>query len=228
MLKICDDRIDVGMVRVRIRTRFAGLLFAVCALFGSACADSVTLSGDLVTAGQVDLHSIYISQTDLVTFTTTPGEFDAALSIFNGAGQHLITNDDSPSDGINTIPKITIQLDPGYYTVAVSACCAFANASDFGTTVQPTDGYNLGNYWIGGYGTLADGFTAYSCEGQCFGPYDAPVVTTSNSTSITVGATTSVMAETPEPQSLLLFGTCLIGLAGCSWFRLRRVSARAF
>lgn len=174
----------------------AVLLLMACPLM----ADDITLSGVLSFDGQVNLHSIYVSQNELVTFTTSPGPFDAALSIFNGSGNHLITNDDSPSDGINTIPKITIYLTAGYYTVAVSACCSFANAADMGTDVEPTDGYNLGNYWIGGYGTLANGFSEYSCEGTCDGPYQLPVQSGSADTSITDLGETSVTA-TPVPEA---------------------------
>jgi hypothetical protein len=131
------------------------LALALSAGFGAAHAD-ISAAGNFNAAGYAVLGFNTVG--GVVDMQFTGGYGDATFSLFNAAGAHLMSNDDSNS--LN--PHLTQFLSAGNYSLLVSYCCQsiYGYAQANGGAFVNTDGYNSGSYVTGGSGTLA-GMEAY-------------------------------------------------------------------
>ena len=180
---------------------FRPALIAVAALTLVAGAQAAAVSGHF-NANGYDTFNFTVAAPTQVNMVYTGGFGDPTFSLFNSAGAHLITNDDSD---LGLYSHLTQNLNTGVYTLLVSFCCSSASyASDNGAPFSGTDDFNGGSYWFGGTGTLTgmQGYIA-SHNGTSFNrqPY---ALTISN---VTLGAN-----NVPEPTSRALVGLALIGL----------------
>ncbi len=177
------------------------LIAAAAALTLASAAQAVAVSGNFGANGY-DTFNFTVGAPATVDMVYTSGYGDPTFSLFNSAGVHLITNDDS---NLGLYSHLTQNLNTGVYTMLVSFCCSSASyASINGAPFSSTDGFNSGSYWVGGTGTLT-GMQSYIAgnSGAQVGrqPY---ALTISN---VTLGGN-----NVPEPTSLALAGLALVGL----------------
>lgn len=184
-----------------VRSAFRpALIAAAAALSMAGGAQAVAVSGNFGINGY-DTFNFTVGAPATVDMVYTSGYGDPTFSLFNSAGAHIITNDDS----IGLYSHLTQNLNSGVYTMLVSFCCSSANyASTTGAPFSGSDGFNSGSYWVGGTGTLT-GMQSYITvnSGTQVGrqPY---ALTISN---VTLGGN-----NVPEPTSLALAGLALVGL----------------
>ena len=174
-------------------------LIAVAAALSMAGAHATAVSGNFGANGY-DTFTFTVGAPATVDMVYTSGYSDPTFSLFDIAGAHIITNDDS--NGLYS--HLTQNLNTGVYTMLVSFCCnSVSYASINGAPFSNTDGFNNGSYWVGGTGTLTgmqNYITANSGAQVGRQPY---ALTISN---VTLGN------NVPEPTSLALAGLALVGL----------------
>ena len=186
-----------------IRGAFRPTLMAIAAVTAAlsmAGAHAAAVSGNFGANGY-DTFNFTVSAPATVDMVYTSGYGDPTFSLFDIAGAHIITNDDS--NGLYS--HLTQNLNTGVYTMLVSFCCSSASyAGGNSAPYNNTDGFNGGSYWVGGTGTLT-GMQSYITAnyGAQVGrqPY---ALTISN---VTLGGN-----NVPEPASLALAGLALVGL----------------
>ena len=177
------------------------LIAAAAALTLASAAQAVAVSGNFGANGY-DTFNFTVGAPATVDMVYTSGYGDPTFSLFNSAGLHLITNDDS---NLGLYSHLTQNMNTGVYTMLVSFCCSSASyANNNGAPFSSTDGFNSGSYWVGGTGTLTgmQSFIAGNSGAQVGRqPY---ALTISN---VTLGGN-----NVPEPTSLALAGLALVGL----------------
>lgn len=131
------------------------------------------------------------------------GYFDPLFSLFNGAGTHILSTDDT----YGLYPRLKQNLNSGNYSLLVTYCCnAFTPLMAGNWTWLNTDGYHTGWYLQNSGVTMSD-VTVYlnsvNIQGLDF-------ISDTNSVTITNASPTSVSA----PASFALFGlaSILLGL----------------
>ncbi len=201
-----NERERIIMKKINKLLSGTALALALAAGFGSAHAD-VSTSGNFNAAGYAVLGFNTVG--GVVDIQFGGGYSDATFSLFNAAGAHLVSNDDS-NGSLN--PRLTQFLSAGNYSLLVSYCCQsiYGYAQNNGGSFANTDGYNSGSYVLGGSGTLA-GMEAY-LDAQ--NPYSA----TNASYGVNITNATPGTAI-PEPASLAL---AALGLAGLGITRRKR------
>ncbi len=168
-------------------------------------ASALNISSALGSGGY-DVVSVTVATEGIVDMSFTGGGFTyASFSLFDAAGDHLITNEESNS---SYFPKITQTLAPGAYSLLVTTCCYSGSlVLNQGGYLTNTDGFNYGYYFNSGNATLA-GMAAYISvpnahwEGN---PY-----------------TLTITGAVPEPQAYVMYLAGL-GLVGAIARRKKRV-----
>jgi hypothetical protein len=124
-------------------------IFSIVALFASvAAANAATITGTF-NANSYQTFSLNVATAATVDFQYLSGYYDPNFMLFNDAGSHLVTNDDS----VGVYSRITQNLAAGNYTLLVTYCCNGVNALE-GERFSATDGFNIGSYYFGGTSTL--------------------------------------------------------------------------
>ena len=189
-------------------SKFIFSILALCASVGAANATTITGTFNAASYQPISLN---VATASTVDFQYLSGYYDPIFQLFDGANNHLISNDDANS---SLYSHLTQNLAAGNYTLLVSYCCNGINAVQATSTFASTDGFNSGSYWIGGSATLAsveaflntNPYRDLSGEQFSFELTNAAVGT----------------GNVPEPQSLALFGLALVALSLARRRQLRK------
>jgi hypothetical protein len=174
------------------------LLLGLLALSGAVHAAVVPISGSFNSHGY-DYFSFVVDTDGVYDFKDTGASFDSLISLFDEFGDHLISGDDSSSGGVHF--RLTQDLEPGTYTALITSFVAVSYLFPGHSSYRTTDGFNLGDYYVGGDRTLdgmktfLDAGTADSLAGAAY--------------RLDVGSPDAV----PEPASYALVALALTGLA---------------
>lgn len=180
-------------------------LLALCAVLGAPAALAAPVSGITNDKGY-GLHQLHLQSAGLLTVQFLSGLPDATLSIYNSAGQHLLTNDDryGSNTPLDLDPVFSLNLAAGDYQLLVSYCCnSLGQLVGSGHTVQSSDGYHEGDYYLGGSSTLSSMMSGLDA-------IESPWTDVINKSYwIDVSGADATASHVPEPTSLLLAGGAL-------------------
>ncbi len=171
------------------------LATSLLTLAGTLQAAVIPVSGSLNSHGY-DTFSLVVAADDTYDFRDTGATFDSLIALFDDAGDHLISGDDSSSGGVHF--RLTQDLDAGIYTVLITSSRAVAYLYPGHSSFRTSDGVNDGTFYVGGDRTL-DGMTAYLDGGGD--------VLSGSAYRVDIGT------PVPEPASHALVALALAGLA---------------
>ncbi len=120
-------------------SKFIFSILALCASVGAANATTIT---GTFNAASYQTISLNVATASTVDFQYLSGYYDPIFQLFDGANNHLISNDDTNS---SLLSHLTQNLAAGNYTLLVSYCCNGINAVQATSTFAPTDGFYIGS-----------------------------------------------------------------------------------
>lgn len=184
--------------------KISKFLLSILTLCASVAAANASVVVGTFNSSSYQTFNVNVETAATVNFRYLDGYYDPNFVLFDGAGNHLISNDDANG---NLFSRITQNLAAGNYTLLVSYCCGAANATATSSaTFSNTDGFNTGSYWIGGTATLSSVENYLNTN-----PYTG-LSGTQFSFEVT-NAQLGTGTDVPEPQSVALFGLALGALA---------------
>jgi hypothetical protein len=169
---------------------------ALFATLGTANAD--VISGNFNEHGY-SVINLNVAGDNTVDFLFTNGYRDPTIALFDAAGNHLVTNDDSNG---SLFSHLTQNLAGGNYSLMVTYCCNIVNALT-GSTFAGSDGFNGGSFWFGGSASLS--------SVQAF--LDGSNAAAGAAFELSITNAVEGTADVPEPQSIALFGVALAALS---------------
>lgn len=173
-------------------------LLVAAALFASMnTTNAAVVNGQLNNNGY-DILKIHVSSNSNVDFDFVPGNFDAAIGLFDSAGSLIVFADDS--NGI--YPHLTSTLGIGNYSLMVTYCCEFVRTPAT-YSFAFTDGFNSGVFYYSSDATL----TETSTHLDSVGPNLSNMAYQLNLTNADL-----VIANVPEPSSIALFASSIAAL----------------
>ena len=176
------------------------LIAVAAALVFAAGAQAAAVSGHFKT-NHYDTFNFTVGAPATVDMVFTSGYGDPTFSLFNSAGAHLVTYNDSD---LGLYSHLTQNLNTGVYTMLVSSSSSANYAINTGAPYSATDGFNSGSYWVGGTGTLTGMQNYIKAKKDKQIDRQPYALTISN---VTLGGN-----NVPEPTSLALAGLALVGL----------------
>ena len=171
------------------------LATSLLALAGALQAAVIPVSGSFNSHGY-DTFSLAVAVDNTYDFRDAGATFDSLISLFDDAGDHLISGDDSSSGGVHF--RLTQDLEAGNYTVLVTSSRAVDHLFPGHSSFRITDGFNDGTYYVGGDRNLDDMKAFLDGGGDVLAgsPYRVDIST-----------------PLPEPASYALVAVALAGLA---------------
>ncbi|TCV78079.1 hypothetical protein [Sulfurirhabdus autotrophica] len=189
---------------MKTTTMLLAATLSVGLLVSSGIANATSITSHFGTTSY-DIINFSVSSPGVVEIQYAGGYYNPTFSLFDGSGAHLISS--YPSD------YLTQSLGTGNYSLLVGVCCdsidyATNNFIDEPLMLSQTDGYNTGNYWIGGSGTLS-GMQAFLDASSYYwlAQGEAYSLNISNNAQI---------SSVPAPAAAWLLGSGLLGLIGVS------------